>query len=253
MSEDSAFEIGRLYPPLRQIADTLVASQEDIFVRLPGLRGYYPMGIRNSSGNVVDHSNADASLVQTGICPVGYDGDSFAHLGNGTNYLGGGSSFAITGAETFITAALNGLTVGGWFMIDSLPAANAGLISRSGLTPDYGYTLDVNLNGQHSFGMSGNGAATFAASSIAVAISVWRFIVGRFIPSTEVAVFVDGDKTANTTAIPATCFVSTASFEVGRHFADNTRIAHAKARDVFVCASALSDALIEEIRTTSGP
>ncbi len=253
MSKEAAFEVGRLYLPLKAIADTLVASQKDVFVRLPGLRGYYPMGIRNSSGHAIDHSNADVNLLQTGICPVGYDGNSFAHLGDGTNYLTGGSSFGMTGTETFITSSLRGITLGGWFMMDAITPGGSGLISKTAGTPDYGYALGVTSTALPFGWFSGTGASLLSAFSVAINTGQWYFIASRFIPSTEVAIFVDGDKTTNTTAIPASVNVSAQQFEIGRYVALDAHISHAKARDVFICSSALSDALIEEIRVTSTP
>lgn len=253
MSEDTAFEIGRLYPPIKAIADTLVASQKDIFVRLPGLVGYYPGGIRNQSGNLSEHSGNAYTLLQTGVCPVGYDGNAFSHLGNGTNYLHAAAIFPITGLETWITSSMRGLTIGGWFMVDSTPASLAGIISKWAPSPDRGYALEWVSSNVARFAMSSNGAAAFFVDSSASPISTWTFLVGRFIPSTEIAVFANGDKSVNTTAIPASVNVSTQDFEIGRIDGDNALIFHGKARDVFICAAALSDALIEEIRVTSAP
>ncbi len=253
MGLETAFEVGQMGLDIKRIADTLVASQKDVFVRLPGLLAYYPMGIRNASGLAIDHSNAGANLLQQGLCPTGYDGNSFAHLGDGTNYLYGSASNQITGLETYISSSLRGLTLGGWFMIDSAPAVAGGLLSRSDDTPDRGYFLVQTNSGEAWFVASGTGAAVVQVLSATYTIGVWRFIVGRFTPSTEVAVFVDGDKNTSTVAIPASLNVSAQAFEVGRYYNDNTRIVHGKARDVFVCAASLSDALIEEIRVTSVP
>lgn len=253
MSKESAFEVGRLYQPIKAIADTLVASQKDVFVILPGLAGYYPMGIRNQSGHEVEHSGTGVNLIQQGTCPTAYDGNSFVHLGSGTNYLFGSSLYGITGLETWITPSLRGLTVGGWFMADSTPAVGGGLISKDVVTPNRGYALAWFTANDPFFLTSGNGTAIQVVSAPAQSLGVWHFIVGRFIPSTEIAVFVDGDKTVNITAIPVSLNVSTQAFEVGRYFNDNTRVFHGKARDVFVCAAALSDALIEQIRVTSTP
>jgi len=253
MGLETAFEIGQASLQIKRIADILSASQKDVFVRLPGLMAYWPMGIRLSSGAVAEHAGPGNSLLQTGICPTGYDGNSFAHLGDGTNYLYASGGFGVTGLETWVSSSLRGLTVGGWFMIDSQPANQAGLITKWGAVTQYGYGMNVNSAGAIIAQISGNGSNFFAASSAAVATGQWAFFVARFIPSTEVAVFVNGNKTTNTTAIPVSANVSTQNLEVGRSTADDNFIAHAKARDVFICAAALSDALIEEIRVTSTP
>lgn len=252
--EHTAFEVGRLFVPLSAIANTLVASQKDIFIRLPGLLAYWTGGTRGAAAALSDHSGSVLPLSQNNTVPTAYDGNSYVHLGNGINYLKSVSSvFGVTGAETFIDASIRGITFGGWFMVDSLPASAAGLVSKDGVAPQRGYSVQVTSGGVFTALFSGNGAAVITANSASYPISAWRFIVARFIPSTEVAVFVDGDKSTNTTAVPVAQFVSTQQFEVGRSGALDARIAHAKARDVFICAAALSDALIEEIRVTSVP
>lgn len=254
MSDRTAFEVGRLYQPIKAIADTLVASQKDIFVRLPGLIGYWPMGIRAASGQVVEHGGSGFNLLQTGTCPVGFDGNSFSHLGNGTNFVWSNSSqLAIVGTETWISSSLRGMTLGGWWMVDGLPASQGGLAGKFGVITDYGYALVVHSSGTIQAIISSTGSNIVSSTSPVAATGQWLFLTGRFTPGTELAVFVDGDKTVNTTAIPATINASSQDFEAGRFANDNALIAHCKSRDVFLCASALSDEVIEQVRATSVP
>ncbi len=253
MSDKTAVEVGRLYGPIKAIADTLVASQKDVFVRLPALVAYYPMGIR-AAGSVIEHGGSLLDLTQTGTCPVGYDGNAFAHIGNGTNFLWNSSAkLNISGLETWVSSSLRGLTLGGWFMADSSPSSSpVGLMSKDGVAADRGYLLGWRQTDVPYFQVSGNGAAAFAVDGPTTGLAAWHFIVGRY-TSSEIAVFVNGDKTTNTTAIPASLFASSQDFEIGRFFNDNNRILHGKVRDLFVCASALSDAVIEQVRITSVP
>ncbi len=254
MGERTAFEVGRLYQPIKQIADVLTASQKDIFIRLPGLEEYWPCGIRTSAGQLAEHGGGGSSLTMFGTVPTGFDGDSYAHLGNGVNYFNQGSVAGITGGETYIDAAIRGLTVGGWFMVDTQPSGSSDtLISRDGTAPQRGYQLSWTTVNLPRFGASGTGAAIIFATGPTATTGVWHFIVGRFTPSTEIAIFVDGDKTVNVTAIPATVNVSTAAFQVGRRALDDSSIIHAKARDVFVCAAALEDDIIAALRANSQP
>ncbi len=254
MGERTAFEVGRLYQPIKQIADVLTASQKDIFIRLPGLEEYWPCGIRLNGGALADHARGGVHLSEVGAVPTGFDGDSYAHLGNGVNYFSGSGVGGITGSETYIDATIRGLTIGGWFMMDTQPVGNADVfISKDDVPPQRGYRLDWTAANVPRFGASGTGAAVIFANAPASTIGVWHFIVGRYTPSTEIAVFVDGDKTSNTTAIPATIFVSSSPFQVGRRGTDDTSIPHAKARDLFICAAALEDDIIAAIRANSQP
>lgn len=253
MSADTAFEVGRLYTPLRQIADVLTATGHGAIDVLPGLQQYWTGGTRRFNGQIAEHGGGGTALTEFGSIPTGYDGNSYFHVGNGVNYGTLNTGAGITGLETWIDPTLRGLTIGGWFMVDTLPSVAGGLISKSADSPDRGYALTVTPAPEYLFLVSGNGAAAFQAISPTSTISVWRFIVGRYIPSTEIAIFVDGDKTVNTTAIPASLNVSAQAFELGRYFNTDSYIAHAKMRDVFVCAAALSDTLIEEVRKASSP
>jgi len=253
MSADTAFEIGRLYAPLKNISDVLTASQSDLFIRLPGLIGYWPMSITDTAGLAINHSQGGADLGQTGSCPIGYDGNAFRHLGNGTNYLSA-AGYGLTGAETWITSSLQGITVGAWVMVDNLGSIAGGVISKDAPAPQRGYALTARATADFVFAVSNTGGSSVAAvGAITYSIGVWRFVVGRFIPSVEIAIIIDGDKTTNTTAIPAVCNVSTQAFEIGRYFSDNARVLNGKVRDVFICQTALSDAFIEEIRQSSTP
>lgn len=253
MSAEAAFEVGRLFAPLKQIADTLTATQKDVFVELPGLAGYYPMSVRNGSGHAVEHSGSGSHLLQTGTCPTGYDGNAFVQLGNGTNYLNVVTTYAITGTETWISSSLRGLTIGGWFMLDSVGGSSGGLVSKDAAPPNRGYFLVATTTPTITFAVSAAGGSGIGVTSASTTMAEWHFIVGRFTPATEVAVFVDGDKTVNVTAIPASANVSSGNFEVGRFSSLDANIQHCKARDVFICATALSDDLIETVRNSTRP
>lgn len=252
MSADIAFEVGRLFQPIKAIADVLTTSQKDVFVRLPGLERYFPCGIRNAGGQLVDHGAPAGLLNEVGVCPTGYDGNPFVHLGNGINYFNGGGA-GITGTETYIDATINGLTVGCWLSIDGFGAGNSGVVSKDGAATDRGYSLFFTNAGVPGFAVSGNGSSTVSASGVAVSLGSWAFLCGRFTPSAEVAIFTNAVKNTTVVAVPASINVSTQQFEIGRFFNADSTIAHARVRDVFLCAAALPDELISDIRLTSAP
>jgi hypothetical protein len=253
MSKESAFEVGRLYGPIKQIADTLTASQKDVFVRLPALRAYYPCGIRAGNGALIEHGGGGPSLTQVGTCPTGYDGDAYVTTGTGTNHFQQSGVGGFTGTETFVASSIRGFTIGGWFLIPATPAGFEGLVSRDGSSPSRGYYLALDSSNNVKFSMSGNGTSTVFATSSPAPVASWTFLVGRFIPSNEVAVFVDAAKVVNTTSIPAQSFASTANFNIGTVDDVAGQVFSGNARDIFICAAALSDALLEEVRIASVP
>ncbi len=248
-----AFEVGRLYPLIKTIADVMSASRQDIFIQLPGLMAYYPMSLTAAGGTAINHSGAGGPLTQVGTVPIGYDGNAYRRLGVGTDYLSGTGLYGLTGTETFIDSSIRGFTIGGWFQVVSVPATNAGLMSKESLSPGRGYSLKVRSGGDFAFQISSDGTATIQAISSSFSIGQWRFIVGRFMPSVEVAVFVDVEKTVITASVYAAVNASAQAFEVGRFIADNTKIVDGLCRDVFVCASALTDEQIEALRLATMP
>lgn len=254
MSSETAFEIGRLFAPIAAIANVLTSSQDKIFLELPALVGWWPGGPTNQ-GNAAMRDMASAQeAAQIGTCPLGFDGHPYRVTGNGTNYFNNVSIGGFTGTETWVDATIRGFTVGMWVYLETTPTPNPeGLISKDASSPNRGYVLFVDTADMPGFQVSSTGAAVFSAVSPQALDARWSFVVGRFIPSTEVAIFVDGVKTTNTTAIPATQNVSPQNFEIGRFFNGNDRIIHARMRDVFICAAVLSDETVAQIRETSAP
>jgi len=254
MSFATAFEVGRLYLPLKTIADQFTLAQKDLFIRLPGLRGYWPMSIVNSAGVAIDHSGASSDLLRTGSPLFDYDGNAYVQLGVATDFLyTTAPTLGITGTEAWIDSGLRGLTIGGWFWVDSTPAASSGLISKDAPATERGYVLYWTPANNPSFYVSVDGTAGALISYSARPLNTWTFIVGRFTPGAEVAIFVNADKATNTTSIPASINVSTQNFEVGRDFNSDGSIIQGRARDVFVCATALSDQTITDLYRASMP
>lgn len=254
MSLEAAFEVGRLYLPLKTIADQFSLAQKDLFIRLPALRGYWPMSAVNYLGRAIDHSNASVNLQRTGAPTYNFDGNAYVQLGVATDFLYTASGeLDFTGTEAWVDSSLRGLTVGGWFWVDSTPVAFAGLISKYAPTPQRGFTLYWTSTNDPAFHVSSDGQPGVGIQGSARSIQTWHFIVARFTPSAEVALFVDGDKITNTTAIPASVYVSSQNFEIGRFDNDNGYIIEGKARDVFVCAAALSDATLSDLYQASLP
>jgi len=253
MSNESV-EIGRLYLPIKQIADAIDPKRRELFVNLPGLRGYWPMSAVDWLGNAKDHSGASSDLSRAGAPVFGYDGNGYIQCGVGNDYLTGSiGAQQITGTEAWILAGIRGLTVGCWLNLDTLPSTTEGLAGRWFASPNRSYMLGMVSPGSPRFLASGDGTAAVFATGNAIITGSWVFLVGRFTPSGEVAIFVDGVKTVNTSSVPASLHAGTAVFEAGRLDGNDANIVHGKIRDVFLCSSVLGDSLIEEVRLASLP
>lgn len=254
MSAEAAFEVGRLYEPIKQIADVLTSSKDEIFLHLPGLIAWFPAAVVGQSGQAANLAGVQGDPLQVGSCPLNYDGHAYRSTGNGTNYFAGGGGYALSGTETWIDPTIRGFTIGGWFYVNSLQPVASGLISKDGGPPQRGYNLRlVFASADIKFLVSENGTLTDSVGVAFPGLGRWIFIAGRFTPSTEIAVFADGAKAVNTSSIPPTAFSPAQDFEIGRYSADDTRITNGRWRDVFICQAALDDEQIAEIQATSAP
>lgn len=253
MSNESV-EIGRLYEPIKRIADTLQSSQDKIFLELPSLVAWWPGGPSTGINQAIDVPNGRA-LTAAGNSLFGYDGHPYISLdGTAGDYFAAGSFPSCIGTEAWVDPAVRGLTIGCWLYMESHAAVGSGIISRWGASANRGYVLyHSTATNEISLAISQSGVATIGVGVAAPPVGSWVFVAARFTPGTEIAVFVNGVKGANITSIYTSLFVSTQSFEVGRYSANNTLQLDGRLRDIFVCQSALSDDLIEEIRSTSAP
>jgi hypothetical protein len=219
---------------------------------LPGLRGFWPMSSVHENGNALDLGGRGLTLTYTGNPTYNVQGLApYIDLDGVGDYLVrlDEAALDITGTETFVAASKRGLTLGGWFWLDSLVARRP-LVAKYTFTAsnNRAYQLSWNL-ATTTFGLSisvDGIVATVVNSSITPVVSRWYFVVGRFTPSTEIAVFANGVKTTNVVAIPASIFNSTANFFIGTDD-DLTALLDGRASLVFLCAESLSDAVIKMV------
>lgn len=224
------------------------------FLSLPGLVGlWYPGNVQRSTGNIYDYSGQGRTLTYNGNPTINYltNGVSYADLDGAGDYWSRAdeTDLRITGTESW--AANPGLTFGGLFYSTANPGASgAGLISKLSTSGQYNYAL---LNNSFLVNplmyISGDGTnLTSVSSSITPGTGVWYFVTGRFVPSFSADIFVGISsgmtKTSNIVGIPASIFAGTSSFSVGDYSAQYHTGYYSIA---FLCASALSDAIIQSL------
>lgn len=231
---------------------------------LPGLRGLWYPGSADNTGAIYDASGQQRTLT--------YNGNPTLNLHNGLvpyfDYDGTGdfhsradeAGLDILGTETYIAAALRGLTVGGWFWTDDVTSnITQGLITKYNTTGNQrAFQLSLNITGgiagTPQMSVSVDGTATHVSTAAApLVVNSWNFVVGRFSPAVpENAVFVNGVKAINVTSVPASVFNSTASLEIGRRSVAATEL-NGRCAMVFLCAAALPDALLIRLFEQTGP
>lgn len=221
------------------------------FLGLPGLRAYWPMNAFDASGNAIDQAGLDLVLTYNGN--PGYNvttqGAGYLDVDGTGDYLSrpDEASLDIVGTETCVASAQRGLTVGGWFWADTT-VANAGYIAKYDNTvAGSSFALVQSATDTAVFFIySGAVSNGVLAANSQVSTGAWHFIVGKWSPSTEHSLFIDTNKTTDTTSIPATINNSTAVLEIGRlpvaAVALNGRVSNC-----FMCAMALSDTAISNL------
>ena len=219
----------------------------------PMLRGAWVASV-DSAGAWYDVSGHGHTLTYNGNPTFNYDGlVPYWDLDGTGDYFqrADEADLDITGTETYVAAAAQGLTLGGWFRQDALALeiAMAKWAFTAPLANQLSYRLSVSGTGTVQFYVSMNGVAwTVVTSTNTYAAATWSHWVGRFDPGAELAVFVDGTKTTNVVGIPASIFNSTAPFEVGCY--DNgdaggtVGFFNGDVSCCFLCAAALSDTQI---------
>lgn len=227
------------------------------FQNLPGLVGFWPMSsVQRSTGQAYDLSGQARHLTYNGNAQYTIYNDIIPYINlDGTgDYLSRAdeTDLDIQGNETIYAAGVRGLTLGGWFWLDALTGGTVtrGFINKFLTTGSQrSYTLILTTATPQDgvrFAVSQTGSATLAGvnSVETLATGAWYFLVGRFVPSVSVDVYVNGSKTSETASIPSSVFASTAAFEIGRFNENSSAILAGRATLCFVCANALPDTLI---------
>ena len=222
---------------------------------LPGLRGFWPMSAYNASGNAFDQSGNGRLLTYNGNPTYNWDGLApYIDLDGTGDFLSRAdeAGLSITGTETYV--ANPGLTLGGWWYFESLGTVDR--MMAKDVNPNHSYILRVHNNtGQSAvnFQISVNGTgftSSISASDDTISTGNWFFIAGRFTPSTEVAVWVNGTKFTNTSSIDASIFDGSSAFRIGANSSGNNPMT-GRASLCFLCAAALSDAMVGNLFSQS--
>lgn len=219
----------------------------------PGLRGLWYPGVAGETGSMPDRSGSARTLSYVGTQTIklyndlvpywDYPGVGSRHFRNdeaGLEIAGNG--------EGYIDSELAGLTIGGWFWADALTSDDI-VMCKDDVGASRAYLLSGReTNSQARFGVSNNGTAVteVGGATGSFATGEWRFLVGRFVPSTQVGIFSNGDWVLNTTSIPATIYTAgTAAFTIAARSGGAGNLFDGRFAVGFLAAAAWPDALID--------
>lgn len=183
-------------------------------LQYPQLRGLWTFGPIDDGENIIDMSGQDRTMFAINSPTIGVisDRQPYSILNGSTQYYHR-AGISITGA----------ITIGGWFYMDAIPAADStpqSMINKYYATTNQrAYRVHYEpATGIQNFVFTVSSAGTsgvYAAHTGTVSATTWYNVVGRFVPSTSVDIYVNGVKVSNTTSVPASIYDSTAFFCIG--------------------------------------
>ena len=220
------------------------------YLALPGLRGFWPSNGVSDTGQMLDISGNQLHLTNVNDALIGYESSTLiprAHYNGSTQYHSRSDSayFDILGTEAYIEQP--GLTFGAWVKFDTTASAAEMIVSKWLSAANLSYNLHRRSTGVLRLAVTNDGSTAVNADTADVmASNTQYFVCGRFTPSTELMVQIDDTRVLNTTSIPASIFSGTSTFRLaadgsGSNFMDG------KISMSFLCASALSDAIIDNL------
>ena len=223
---------------------------------LPGLRGFWPMSSFNENGDAYDLSGQGRTLTYNGNPTYNYS--SLIHyidLDGTGDYLSrtDEAGLDILGTESYVAGAAQGLTLGGWFYFKVFPAFPTCLGKHDGVGGNqrsYVIWIDTGAGNVPVMVVSSNGTAVGQVTVLhttGLVVDTWYFIVGRFVPSTSLTIFLDGSGVSNAAGIPASIFNSTTAFMIGARSVPPASFLNGQASLCFLCAAALSDSIISAL------
>jgi hypothetical protein len=245
---------------LRTEPNFSLAKATSTHMGLAALRAFWPMSSVDytAANQGRDIAGSGYHLTNSNISIFGYDNIVPYVEFNGTNQWlykldGGAANWAdIIGTEAYVGQP--GLTFGGWFYFDAIDAAAEYVMAKEQNGAGGSYVLyrtagAATMNFHVNFAVGNS-----VTSSNSVTQGQWNHIVGRFVPSTTDDIYVNGTKTSAAHAVAAIADTAYA-LTVGADSAGNVPL-DGKASLCFLCAAALSDALIwnlyEQTKTMYG-
>lgn len=226
------------------------------FLGLPGLIGFWPMAtVQRSTGNVPNYAptytgatkqdfvyngNPKFDYTTTGVPYIDFDGTGdFLSVADNTD-------IDILGTET--QYANPGMSVLAWLSFDS-SSNDDFAVTKYTTGGNASFYLRKNALGAGIFAISTDGTNFTLANSpnSSFVDGQWYFMAGTFFPSTSVNFFLNNVKYTNTTSVPASIFNSNAPLLISGVNAGATLLMTGNCTLVALCASALSDSIIQSL------
>ncbi len=228
---------------------------------LPALRAAWPMSAvgYQAPDQAQDITGGGNHLTDFNSANFGYDVlIPYVDFNGTTQYLSRASAVGnwatIEGDETFIVTAQQGLTFGGWFLIDTLDATAQFLIGKEtggGINRAY----SIQILGTTDFprisvatGAANHTATGTAGTTGAITTGAWNFIAGRYIPdaaAAELRIWVNNNSRAVDIGAVASINDVGADFTIGARDGPDLYM-DGRASKCFLCACSAPNVTISQ-------
>lgn len=215
-------------------------------LQLPGLRGAWPMSAFGATGQAFDQSGNGRTLTYNGNPTYNHSILApYISLDGTGDYLSRAdeAGLDILGTETYVAAAVRGLTLGGWFSPTSIAAAQGLITKGTAGAAASSYELFLQAGGSSVFRVSTGAVYITATSTNTMSATTWQFVVGRYDPSTSVDVWLDNTETSTVVGVPA-ALPNTGNALIIGAFSGPALLFTGDIGACFLCAQYLSDEII---------
>lgn len=234
-------------------------SVSSLYLNLPGLRAYYPMGAHKVvAGDVFARDIACGFDAQLSAADVQFGNDGINQMATfvsgGTMTYPNDAQFQITGTENYI--AEPGLTVGTWVRFRNVAAGvEQAILGKTNTTlNDRGYWLGKDVDDQALFTISQDGAAsTPAAFNAPMTMEEWHFICGvAYASDSSLDIWQDNGRVRYLFGIPS-IFNSSQDLTIGYYEDGADFFLDADLAHLFVCAYALPSVAVKTLQQLTRP
>lgn len=180
------------------------------FLALPGLRGFWPMSVVGSTGQVNDISTTGLHLTNNNSVGFGlHPLIPYATFNGTTQRLSRATeaNLAVTGV----------VSMASWVRLDN---PGNGLVEvvcgKKGNATNRAYFIEKAANGSITANISADGSTVkTVTSTVTILEDTWYFVCLSFNPSTSLSITVNGTTTTSATSIPASIFNTAVDFTIG--------------------------------------
>jgi len=219
------------------------------FFSLPMLRGFWSMSSVNENGDVYALSGQSRTLTYNGNPTFNFAGlIPYIDLDGVGDYLSRAdeAGLDILGSETYVAAAIRGLTLGGWFYWAVLPGVQNYQIAKDD-TVNRSYRLEVQGFVANTPDFTVWPGPVFMNSGITINAG-WNFLVGIYDqPSQTLFIYQNGTLVSGVVgAAPAALTNSNAPLTIGASGAPGAYMT-GRASMCFLCAASLSQGILDAL------